>query len=75
MEWIIANWDDVFTVIGIVAAIACPVALPYVVLLRKSGKELVELIDKSKQKNVDFKRLAEREGLARAGKAIAKLTV
>ena len=75
LNWIIANWDDIFTVIGIVAAIACPVVIPYVAVLRKGGRELVELIDKSPTKNRTMKALAEKEGLNAAFKAIRKLPV
>ena len=75
MNWFIENWDSISTVISIVAAVAFPVALPYIHILRKTVKEVVEVIDKSPSANVTFKKVAAKEGKARAAKALAGLRV
>ncbi len=75
MYWFIENWDSISTIISIVAAVAFPVALPYIAILRKTLKEVVEVIDKSPSANKTFQKVALKEGKKSAIKALARLKV
>jgi len=73
MNWFIENWDSISTIISIVAAVALPAAVPYIAVLRKTVKEVVEVIDKSPSANKTFQKVALKEGKKAAVKALARL--
>ena len=75
MNWIIENWDTISNVLLLVSAVTFPAAIPYIHILRKTVKEVVEVIDKSPSANATFKKVAEKEGKVMAAKALAKLRV
>jgi len=73
MDWLLANWDSISTIVTIIATIAFPVAVPYIAVINKAKKELLDTIDAAPTKNKTFKALAKTAGKKHAARLLAKL--
>jgi len=73
MQTLLDHWEAIFTVIGVILTFVAPVAARYWWSARKLAEELLRLIDKSPEPNVQFADRAEALGHDRAAAAIAAL--
>ncbi len=71
MDWILTNWRELSELL--IAALVLIGGGKYAAVARKVRDELVTVIEESKPKNEEFKRIAVKRGLAAASQALAKL--